>query len=165
VLIIYIMSCNCNYNSNTTINVACRSCLNLANPVITADQNQRRIWRQVRVPASQYLLNLGAFTSSAQRVANGTNTNWNTMSDRVLAANQTVVHPSHGSSTRNTLTSGRPGAASPGGRGVDVKHDSYARFLNRKKAKNLKTQTTTTNAVMGNKTKAIGLVANNNCCV
>ena len=157
------MSCNCNYSGAT--NQPCKSCLNVANPAVTSDQTQRRIWRQVRVPASQYLLNLGAFTSSAQRVANGTNTNWNTMSDRVLAANQTVVHPSHGNSTRNTLTSGRPGAGSPGGRGVDVKHDSYARFLNRKKAANLKTQTTTTNAVIGNKTKAIGLVANNNCCV
>ena len=158
------MSCNCNYSGAT--NQPCKSCLNVANPAVTSDQTQRRIWRQVRVPASQYLLNLGAFTSSAQRVANGANPVWHTMSDRVLAANQTVVNSSHGNSTRNTLTSGRPGAASPGGRGVDVKHDSYARFLNRKKATNLKTQsTTTTNAVMGNKTKAIGLVANNNCCV
>ena len=152
-------SCNCNYSGAT--NQPCKSCLNLANPVITAQQTQRRIWRQVRVPASQYLLNLGAFTSSAQRVASGANINWNQMSDRVLAANQAVVNPSHGNSTRNTLTSGRPGAGSPGGRGVDVKHDSYARFLNRKKAAHLKTQTQTTIAVMGNKTNAIGF---NNCC-
>ena len=162
------MSCNCNYNSDTTINVACRSCLNLANPVITADQNQRRIWRQVRVPASQYLLNLGAFTSSAQRVANGTNTNWNTMSDRVLAASQPPLHPTHGNSLRTTLTSDRPGAGSPGGKGVDVKHDSYARYLNKKKAATLKTQTqqVATTPLYGNKTRMTGLLANSTtCCI
>jgi hypothetical protein len=112
-------------------------------------------------------MNLAAFTSSANRIASGTTTNWNQMSDRVQAANQLVVIPTNGNSLRGTLTSGRPGAAAPGGQGVDVKHDSYARYLNRKKAGNMKTQTQNiaSVALAGNKTKAIGLVANNNCCV
>ena len=150
-------SCNCDYSAAATT-TPCRSCLNLANPAVTAEQTQRRIWRQVRVPTSLYVMNLAAFTSSARRLVN---TNWHTMSDRVLAANQTVVIPSHGNSSRSTLTRARPGAASPGGRGVDVKHDSYARFLNRKKAGQMNTQTTTTTPIQGNKTNTFGF---KNCC-
>ena len=159
------MSCNCVYNGAT--NVACRTCLNVANPAATADIKQRLIWRQVRVPTSLYAMNLAAVTSSANRIASGTTTNWNQMSDRVQASIQTVVVPSNGNSLRRTLTSDRPGAAAPGGKGVDVKHDSYARYLNRKKAGNLKTQTRNIASVplYGNKTKATGLIANNNCCV
>jgi len=150
-------SCNCDYSAAATT-TPCRSCLNLANPAVTAEQTQRRIWQQVRVPTSLYVMNLAAFTSSARRLVN---TNWHAMSDRVLAANQTVVIPSHGNSSRSTLTRARPGAASPGGRGVDVKHDSYARFLNRKKAGQSKTQTTTITPVQGNKTNTFGF---KNCC-
>ena len=159
------MACNCNYSG--TVNVACKTCLNVANPTAEADIKQRRIWGRVRVPAALYTMNLAAFTSSANRIASGTTTNWNQMSDRVQAANQLVVIPTNGNSLRGTLTSGRPGAAAPGGLGVDVKHDSYARYLNRKKAGNMKTQTQNiaSVALAGNKTKAVGLVANNNCCV
>jgi hypothetical protein len=48
-----------------------------------------------------------------------------------------------------------------------VKHDSYARYLNRKKATNLKTQTqnVASVALYGNKTSMNGLLANTaNCC-
>jgi hypothetical protein len=37
----------------------------------------------------------------------------------------------HGSSTRRTNTGIRPGAQCPGGAGVEVKHNSYQRHLNR----------------------------------
>ena len=160
------MACNCNYSGAPAV-ISCRTCLKVANSVSDANMKQRRTWGQVRVPAALYTMNLAAITSSANRIASGTTTNWNQMSDRVLASNQTVKVPSNGNSLRGTLTSGRPGAAAPGGRGVDVKHDSYARYLNRKKAGNLKTQTQNiaTVALAGNKTKAIGLIANNNCCV
>jgi len=110
-------------------------------------------------------MNLSALTSGAAILASGKSANWNQRSDRVLASIQSPIHPTHGNSLRSTLTSGRPGAATPGGAGVDVKHDSYARYLNRKKASNLKTQTTTTPAFAGNKTNAVGLLANSiNCC-
>ena len=160
------MACNCNYSGAPAV-ISCRTCLNVANSVSDANMKQRRTWGQVRVPAALYTMNLAAITSSANRIASGTTTNWNQMSDRVLASNQTAVVPTSGNSLRGTLTSGRPGAAAPGGRGVDVKHDSYARYLNRKKAGNLKTQTQNiaTVALAGNKTKALGLIANNNCCV
>ena len=41
--------------------------------------------------------------------------------------------PSRGNSTRSTITGNRPGAMTPGGQGVDVKHGSYDRYLARKK--------------------------------
>jgi hypothetical protein len=86
---------------------------------------QKRIWNQVRVPASMYM---------AALAIRPVGVNWHQMSDRVLPAQQPFTQPSHGNSTKRTLTRLRPGACSPGGQGVDVKHDSYARYLNRKKA-------------------------------
>jgi hypothetical protein len=159
------MSCNCNYSA--IINTPCVTCLNKENTTAKATITQKRIWKQVRAPASTYLMNLSSFTSAASRLASGTNVNWNQMSDSVLAAKQPSLNPTHGNSLKRTLTSDRPGAGTPGGSGVDVKHDSYARYLNRKKASNLKTQTRNIAAIpsYGNKTKAINLVSNSvNCC-
>ena len=72
-------------------------------------------------------------------------TNWNQMSDRNLPSVQGAYHglyaPSRGSSTRSSLTRMRPGACAPGGKGVDIKHNSYARYLARRKATNIRTQT------------------------
>jgi hypothetical protein len=80
---------------------------------------------------------------------------------------QTAYHPTYGNSTKRTLTSHKPGACTPGGEGVDIKHDSYARYLNRKKAGNLKTQGLTTRApvpLYGNKTYSINVVATSINC-
>ncbi len=41
--------------------------------------------------------------------------------------------PTRGNSTRSTITANRPGAMTPGGEGVDVKHGSYHRYLAKKK--------------------------------
>jgi len=41
--------------------------------------------------------------------------------------------PSRGNSTKTTITGNRPGAMTPGGEGVDVKHGSYNRYLSKKK--------------------------------
>lgn len=41
--------------------------------------------------------------------------------------------PTRGNSTRSTITGNRPGAMTPGGQGVDVKHGSYNRYLSKKK--------------------------------
>jgi hypothetical protein len=157
-------SCICNYS-----NKPCRAstCVNIANAQAKATIIQKRIWNQVRAPASTYLMNLSVFTSGASRLASGKNVNWNQMSDRVNAAKQPALNPTHGNSLRRTLTSDKPGAGTPGGAGVDVKHDSYARFLNKKKASNLKTQTQNIATVpsYGNKVKSINLVSNSiNCC-
>ena len=57
------------------------------------------------------------------------------MSDRNNAHVQKNVVPTHASSTKRTVTRNRPGAGSPGGTGVDVKHGSYERRLARLKGK------------------------------
>jgi hypothetical protein len=112
-------------------------------------------------------MNLAALTGGSAILASGSKINWNQMSDQVLASVQPVISTTRGNSLRNTITSNRPGAGGPGGTGVDVKHDSYARYLNRKKATNLKTQTqnVASVALYGNKTSMNGLLANTaNCC-
>ena len=92
--------------------------------------------KQRRAPSSVYTMNLGAFHVS------GPNTNlpkakygmvfWNQSSDRNRPGVSTVW------STRQR-TRHRPGASGAGGVGVDIKHNSYDRYLARKKAGNLKT--------------------------
>ena len=159
------MSCNCNYA--VSIGTPCISCVNGENKISKANITQKRIWRQVRAASSSYTTNLSALSSGAAILASGSNANWNQMSDRVNASRQPIISPTHGNSLRSTLTSDRPGAGGAGGKGVDVKHDSYARYLNRKKAGVITTQTKNiaTVPLYGNKTKKIGLLTISvNCC-
>tara|TARA_B100001063_G_C16768022_1_gene559846 strand:- start:89 stop:400 length:312 start_codon:yes stop_codon:yes gene_type:complete len=61
----------------------------------------------------------------------------NNQSDRDHPSNSKVssirVVPRRPNSTKRTKTCLRPGALAPGGVGVDVKHNSYDRYLARKK--------------------------------
>jgi hypothetical protein len=61
------------------------------------------------------------------------------MSDRAKPSIQKCVTGTgttyHGSSTKHTITRNRPGAMSPGGIGVDIKHNSYDRYLKKIKGK------------------------------
>ena len=101
--------CECVYDE--TVNYVC------INP--RPLQNQQRIWRQVRTSADMYTANMSAVVAAKSQVP---------------LAKQIVVVPSHGNSVRATLTRARPGASSPGGEGVNKKHDSYARYLSKRKA-------------------------------
>lgn len=115
-------------------------------------QRLKLIQNTVRVPASLYTANLTAMPThqvpfpETQTILNegspyigGGGVNWNQMSDRRIPHKQTVVTADRGkSSTRHTIVRLRPGAGSPGGIGVDIKHNSYDRYLNRTKAKLLK---------------------------
>jgi hypothetical protein len=56
------------------------------------------------------------------------------MSDRAIPSQQLVVTPRTGS-TRRSITALRPGSLSPGGVGVDIKHNSYDRYLAKLKGK------------------------------
>lgn len=100
-------------------------------------QRQKIIQNTVRVPSSIYTMNLGAL-SVYQRPNPTDGVNWNQMSDRnvrhVQQANASGTNPG-GNSTKHTITRLRPGALSPGGAGVDIKHNSYARYLARIKGK------------------------------
>ena len=165
------MPCNCgdiNY-----INTQCSSCSctdGSCNSINDTISTQKKIWNQVRVPASLYSMNLAAMNMSSERLTNATNavpTNWNQSSDSWVASQQTAYHPTKGNSLKSSLTSLRPGAGAPAGKGVDVKHNSYARYLGRKKAINIRTQSNATAAtvpIYGNKTQSYGLINQSQDC-
>lgn len=133
---------------------SCRSCNNNLAGNNPASQYQRLkiIQKTVRVPTSLYTMNLAAL-NVYQKPSNkfqivdvaGSNylvspgVNWNQMSDRREPHRQIVKTGSGStygaSSTKHTITRLRPGALSPGGTGVDIKHNSYERYLNRIKGK------------------------------
>lgn len=135
----YYRECNCDTNltSNTPANQY---------------QRQKIIQNTVRVPSSLYSMNLAALnvyqkpkTDYSVIDVGGSNyivspgVNWNQMSDRKEPHLQQFATSSgsayRGSSTKRSITSLRPGAMSPGGAGVDIKHNSYDRYLNRLKGR------------------------------
>jgi len=102
-------------------------------------QTQKIIQNTVRVQSSLYTMNLGAL-NVYQKPLPPYYVNWNQMSDRAVPHYQTNSAKSqgssyHGSSVRHTQTRPRPGAGTPGGYGVDMKHNSYHRYLSRLVAK------------------------------
>lgn len=145
----------------------CRACVgdyettHQANEVIT----QKRIWKTVRVPQSLYMMNLASQNVVGSQQNQLSSVNWNQMSDRVIPSIQTAYVPSRGNSLRTTKTANRPGASGPAGVGVDVKHDSYARYLARKKGKILRTNLSTSSIqpIQGNKKVVYGMISNCMC--
>lgn len=135
------MNCSRNFNRNLA-----------GNDIASQYQRQKIIQNTVRVKSSLYTMNLAGL-SGYQKPLNvpqlveqaGTQyfvpakTYWNQMSDRARPSNQVTKVASgaayHSSSTRHTITRNRPGAMSPGGIGVDIKHNSYDRYLNKIKGK------------------------------
>ena len=130
-----------------------RGCDNNLNSNTPANQYQRLklIQNTVRVESSLYTMNLGALNTYEAPDANyqvvdiaGANylvspgVNWNQMSDRRQPHRQFATASGStygGNSTKRTIVRLRPGALSPGGHGVDIKHNSYDRYLNRLKGK------------------------------
>lgn len=100
-------------------------------------QTQKQIQNTVGVYSSLYSDSLAAL-NVYQPPQFGIGVNWNQMSDRSVPHHQTNSANSqgstyHGSSTRHTQTRPRPGATTPGGYGVDIKFNSYNRYLLRLK--------------------------------
>ena len=132
----------------------CRGCnqnLTSNNPA-SRYQKLKLIQNTVRVASSIYTMNIGALNVyqrpnkvySTVELDNfgyivSPGVNWNQMSDRKEPHIQKVVGSSGsaygGNSLKRTLTSIKPGALSPGGVGVDIKHNSYDRYLARLKGK------------------------------
>ena len=125
----------------------CYKCPNDQAIQATQYQTQKIIQNTVRVPSSLYTMNLGALTvyqkpnNTYEKITvNDVNletvpgTNWNQMSDRKIPHIQYQIY-SRASSTKHTITRCRPGAGSPGGIGVDIKHNSYDRYLAKLKGK------------------------------
>jgi hypothetical protein len=106
-----------------------------------ANQYQRlkQIQNTVRVPASLYTSNLGPLTVYKQPTSSTNDVCWNQMSDRPIPSVQKASIPSGTGCSLNrkhtSVTSSRPGCQTPGGIGVDIKHNSYDRYLNRLKGK------------------------------
>jgi len=117
-------SCDTNLNSNTAAN---------------RYQIQKRIQKTVRVDSSLYTANLAPFHVYQKPTEKTQNVCWNQMSDRALPSYQPNIVPTgfyHSLNNKHhSVTSSRPGGQNPGGLGVDIKHNSYDRYLNRLKGK------------------------------
>jgi hypothetical protein len=124
----------------------CHDCLDISsshNEIHT----QKIIQNQVRVPASMYTMNLAALnTNSDNLTVNNLSRGKFNMSDRLSV---------HGKKIQNL-------SSIKANYGVDVKHGSYDRYLNRKKSQNLKTEKLSNAAAIpskGNKTRPYGLTS------
>ena len=109
-----------------------------ANTPAAQYQRQKLIQNTVRVPESIYIMNLGALSVYQKPTLANKMVNWNQMSDRAIPHVQKAGASGStygGNSLRRSLTRLRPGALSPGGVGVDIKHNSYYRYLARIKGK------------------------------
>jgi hypothetical protein len=127
-------------NCEGKISYRCRSCDTNLTSNTPADQFQRLklIQNTVRVASSLYTMNLAGLNAYQKPIIYGVP--WNQMSDRAAPAVQKTYVPTKGgivgsNSVRHTVTASRPGAQSPGGIGCDIKHNSYARYLNRIKGR------------------------------
>jgi len=118
---------------------------------------QQRIQNTVRVPTGQYLDNLASLTVRGDGL--------NRPLSQYNYVNQSQASDRREFSSQRQLANPRlrPGKLAPGGVGVDVKHNSFARILARKKAENIRTDSTSSNALMGNKRKTFGIVNQDNC--
>tara|TARA_B100000424_G_scaffold266755_2_gene258423 strand:- start:826 stop:1479 length:654 start_codon:yes stop_codon:yes gene_type:complete len=110
---------------------------------------QKIIQKTVRVPSSLYSNNLASLHINSNNL--GTNKPWNNASDRVVA---------HGPNSNQNISSIKQNY------GVDIKHNSYDRYLGRKKSQHLKSDTevtipspyTTWPTYWGNKTYKFSIV-------
>ena len=160
------LKCSCNGSQDYGV-VQCTACAGgLNNSSCIADSKintQKIIQRQVRVYSSQYVNALASMNvlDNKQPLKK-----WHQMSDRVVPSVQKIHYPgNNGNSTKTSITRIRPGSLSPGGEGVDIKHFSYDRYLNRLKGGNLKAGIPNPNitAKRGNKTVKFGLISGCTC--
>ena len=122
-------------NSEEIVDCApCRSepCLKQNSEAMLKVYN-RRMYNYVRVPSSLYMGTLGGLNTFNQSRGGVFGLRWNQSSDKRLPHMGKAIVPSRGNSTRSSITRHRPGAGAPGGTGVDIKHNSFQRYLNRKK--------------------------------
>lgn len=137
-------------SSNYTLNRSrCNGCLHKTEYNNTYDMKllklatlNEKITKSISQSNSQYLGNLGSLevfnhTSCNKLETIQSKNKASQASDRYYKAKVpiTAVVPTRGNSIKRTQTSLRPGSLGPGGIGVDVKHNSYARYLAKKKGK------------------------------
>lgn len=143
----------------------------------------KKIQRVVNVPSSLYTSELSSLNTYVNSRCNNANPpicgvnglpsfpagTWNQSSDRIFPSRSLLFNsfnnvPSRGNSTKSSLTRNRPGSSAPGGKGVDVKHNSYARYLARLKGKNIKSKFNLTRNTFKNTIKNLNIEnkSNNN---
>lgn len=122
---------NPNYISPTLTNNFCN--LSSSSNPSSIYQRQKIIQNTVRVKSSLYTMNVGAL-NVYQTPDPAYQVNWKQFSDRRNPHIQEYVVPST-RSTKHSYTWHRPCCQSPGGKGVDMKHGSYDRYLARIKGK------------------------------
>jgi hypothetical protein len=116
-------------------------------------QIQKEIQNQLHSSSSNYTQVISSLNISRDIFNSANKKPWHNASDRVQA---------HGQISTNVNTSHKEN------KGVDIKHNSYARYLAKKKSGTLKTQKTQPNQqapLRGNKTKYYSLTTQNNNCV
>lgn len=128
------------YRAKNTLQMRRKTNLDVSSS-LDNDSTQKIIQNQVRVPGSLYTMNLASLTSG-----NSTKNKkpWNNASDRYYDYNLSKEKE----------------------KGVDIKHNSYDRYLNRKKSNNLKTEQLVEPPIKplyGNKIRKFGLITNANC--
>ncbi len=134
----------------------------------------KQMYNTVRVSSSEYSMNKSALNvgnpDGTQRTVDSSAfilAGTSQASDRAQPSVVSRINvPSRGNSLRTTKTSLRPGALAPGGTGVDVKHNSYARYLARIKGSGLLKEEVNTNcsrvnsrAVVNNKPRKYNIVS------
>lgn len=157
----------CNSEKKTNCS-RCNSCTEY-NENCSYEITQKRIWKQVRTYSSLFTMaKSSANVTSSNNLPMPTfaNVNWNQSSDRNHYSIQNLIVPSRGNSTKHSITRERPGSCSTGGKGVDIKHNSYNRYLNRCKSKLVRNQCTIKDIpIHGNKKQTFGLLSQSrNCC-
>lgn len=99
----------------------------------------RNPYRSFEIPMSIYMSNLSSLNVYQKPTTLFYNVNWNQSSDRAKPHIQPTNNQRNSSSLRGTRTSLKPGAMTPGGVGVDIKHNSFNRYYLRIKGLNIRT--------------------------
>ena len=117
---------------------------------------QRRILNQSRASSGRFIDNLSSVIVASDFLNTNSTTKFNTLQSssniwgttfylrnqsdqvqpsnyKILPENRYINTPSRGNSVKTTVTRNIPGGSTPGGFGVDVKHGSYQRYLDKKK--------------------------------
>lgn len=140
------------YKKTVADTFRCRSCDTNLTANTTSNQFQRLklIQKTVRVNSSLYAMNRAALTVYKRPTDATYGVCWNQQSDRPSPSISRATVPSGSGSSMAvshkggqwgyggrsfTQTCSRPGGQTPGGIGCDIKHNSYARYLNRIKGK------------------------------
>lgn len=161
-------SCNgnniCPSDGNECVKSGCswrRNCVGYNSKEMFATK-WKKIQKTVGVSSSEYAMNKSALMVFKNKAnASGTVHNGSDKLQTAVSKNT----PRHSNSLMRTKYSLRPGAMNPGGKGVDAKHNSYARYLAKKKgARALRAEQQTDNNSVKKHNIVMGYYINDTGC-